>query len=52
MEVSIRVALAAVVVLIVVIVIIALITQLGGGASGQVQGIFNWISDILGGSPN
>jgi len=51
MEVSIRVAMAAIVVLIVIIVLIAIIGQLGGGAGSQVQGIFNWIGDLLGGNP-
>jgi hypothetical protein len=51
MEISIRVAVGAIVVLIVIIVIIGLMVQMGGGAGGQVEGIFKWISDILGGSP-
>ena len=51
MEISIRVAMAAILVLIVIVVIIAIVTQLGGGAGSQVDGIFSWISDILGGSP-
>jgi Flp pilus assembly pilin Flp len=51
MEVSIRVAVAAIVVLIVVVVSIALITQMSGDAGNQVEGIFSWISDLIGGSP-
>ena len=51
MEISLRVAVAAIVVLIVVIVIIVLVTQFGSGASGQMEGFFEWMSDILGGGP-
>jgi|GEM_PF-4515803 len=51
MEVSLKVAVAAIIILIVAVLIIALTGKFGGDASGQMQGIFDWMGNLLGGAP-